>query len=524
MKGIIEGISLFAKFCVECKIPYRYQEYSAGVHNFNDNWLLSLGICDMIRKHLQVHNAVSRTVEAIENWLQLRPFQLPRGQMMNAYLHFEALSDHDYGFSFSELQLPDPESDAPADEVDAEKYWQQVLKNPLEIKPSYKFWAPYIGPKCRRGRKLFNTEYMKAYHKQNLTSAGATSDECSIEKLMDLFCEGKVPVIREMARSLNVSDKGSKLGIINRIKSVLNIEETFLKLFSKMWGRSGGWLGMTCPHGVCYGLKWLLRQEGPRDHVDMLMNLCCSECYHIGYGKHDCSSCKEQRIRRFHPFQGRVAEYSLENIRRANSGELEIDWPWFPNGERCDLSTVVQRSDGEQLLCNPSTRSSDHYCLFDQFHEKNSTNPADCLRRVSCVNQLAGKINSETAEQLNNRRNRDNYFTTSLTAHNSVFMERLATHFSNEKLNQRIINTHRKQFGMAMSFNSFGQLISRNEDDGTEQASQPKRVRLSTESLSTANRPATSSTGTLNDACDELTHVAEKMNPSATSSYDLVID
>lgn len=47
----------------------------------------------------QVHNAVSRTVEAIENWLQLRPFQLPRGPMLNAYLHFEALSDHSYDFS-----------------------------------------------------------------------------------------------------------------------------------------------------------------------------------------------------------------------------------------------------------------------------------------------------------------------------------------------------------------------------------------------------------------------------------------
>ncbi|XP_046844968.1 uncharacterized protein LOC124452541 [Xenia sp. Carnegie-2017] len=282
---------------------------------------------------------------------------------------------------------------------------------------------------------------------------------------------------------------------------------------------------MTCPHGVCYGLKWLLRQEGPRDHVDMLMNLAAVPNVTIlDMANMIVAHARNRGYDVFHPFQGRVAEYSLENIRRANSGELEIDWPWFPNGERCDLSTVVQRSDGEQLLCNPSTRSSDHYCLFDQFHEKNSTNPADCLRRVSCVNQLAGKINSETAEQLNNRRNRDNYFTTSLTAHNSVFMERLATHFSNEKLNQRIINTHRKQFGMAMSFNSFGQLISRNEDDGTEQASQPKRVRLSTESLSTANRPATSSTGTLNDACDELTHVAEKMNPSATSSYDLVID
>ena len=27
---------------------------------------------------LQVHNAVGRTVEALENWLHLQPFQLPR--------------------------------------------------------------------------------------------------------------------------------------------------------------------------------------------------------------------------------------------------------------------------------------------------------------------------------------------------------------------------------------------------------------------------------------------------------------
>ena len=46
-------------------------------------------------------------------------------------------------------------------------------------------------------------------------------------------------MIREMARSLNASDKGSKLDIINRIKAVLNIKERFLKLFSKMWGGSG---------------------------------------------------------------------------------------------------------------------------------------------------------------------------------------------------------------------------------------------------------------------------------------------
>jgi hypothetical protein len=65
-------------------------------------------------------------------------------------------------------------------------------KNPLEIKPSYSYWAPFIGPNCRKGRKLLNTEFRKANHKEDLVSAGATSDNCSVEKLMDLFSEGKV--------------------------------------------------------------------------------------------------------------------------------------------------------------------------------------------------------------------------------------------------------------------------------------------------------------------------------------------
>ncbi|XP_028411987.1 uncharacterized protein LOC114534719 [Dendronephthya gigantea] len=156
LKGIIEGVSVYVKFCDECKLPYRYQEFSDGVHNFNDNWILSLGLCDMLRKHLQVsmqvHNAVSRTVEAIESWLQLQPFQLPRSSMLNAYLHFEALTDHSYSFScvlcgyfpplltldvdkkgvfelaVSELEVARTESevDTNPEMVDADDFWERV--------------------------------------------------------------------------------------------------------------------------------------------------------------------------------------------------------------------------------------------------------------------------------------------------------------------------------------------------------------------------------------------------------------
>lgn len=38
---------------------------------------------------------------------------------------------------------------------------------------------------------------------------------------------------------MNISDKGSKVDIVNRLKKSLNLDETFLKLFAKMWGGSG---------------------------------------------------------------------------------------------------------------------------------------------------------------------------------------------------------------------------------------------------------------------------------------------
>lgn len=203
---------------------------------------------------------------------------------------------------------------------------------------------------------------------------------------------------------------------------------------------------MTCPHGICYGLKWLLRQEGPRDHVDMLKSLaalpnvvvCDIANMIVAHGRH-------RGLDVFGPNEGRVAQATDENIKKAENGEFRVDWPWYPNGIHGQMAENVKRCDDEQLLRHPVTRSCEHFSLFDPFHEKNTINPADSLRRVSCIKQLAGKMNLETAEQLNNRRNRDNYFTTSLSAHNAIFVERLVAHFTNEKLNKKVYDSHVRQ-------------------------------------------------------------------------------
>lgn len=52
---------------------------------------------DIFIKKFQVHTAVSRTVEALEDTTGVK---FPSGDtVLHAYLHFEALTDHDYKFS-----------------------------------------------------------------------------------------------------------------------------------------------------------------------------------------------------------------------------------------------------------------------------------------------------------------------------------------------------------------------------------------------------------------------------------------
>lgn len=195
---------------------------------------------------------------------------------------------------------------------------------------------------------------------------------------------------------------------------------------------------MTCRHGVCYGIKWLLRQEGARDHIDLLKSLKVQPTITIVDFANMVASHGNLRFPdMFAPFSGRIAEPSIDNILAAKNGTLEVQWPWFPNGDGSTVHAV-----GNQT--HPLTRVADHYALFDAFHQDNSKDPRDLLRRVCFVPQLEG-VNTEVAEQLNFKRNKDNYFTSMMSPHNNLFVHRLSVNFLNNSLNQKIVNRHSKE-------------------------------------------------------------------------------
>ena len=118
-----------------------------------------------------------------------------------------------------------------------------------------------------------------------------------------------------------------------------------------------------------YALKFLLRAESPRDYVDILLSrkvqpniVICDIAPMVA------TSGNNRKPGMFHPNQGRLACPSYDNISLASSGQLIVDMPWMESFSACP--------------------TKEHYCLFDTFHETNTSKKSEILRRVKFVKQL----------------------------------------------------------------------------------------------------------------------------------------
>ena len=181
-----------------------------------------------------------------------------------------------------------------------------------------------------------------------------------------MLSQSKASDVAKLAKTLGLKNCGSKLVAIMKIKSLIsNNDEKFKKIFSKFRGCSGGWLSATCPHGVVYVLKFVLRAESPKDYVDVLLsmkfqpNICIIDMAHmvVAHGN-------KKKKNMFLPNDGMVSEISEENIEKVWLGTLSVSLPWL---EKENASTTSVIDD-----VHPVTGSSTHLCLFGRFHERNT--------------------------------------------------------------------------------------------------------------------------------------------------------
>ncbi|KAK0135142.1 HMG domain-containing protein 3 [Merluccius polli] len=455
--SVIEGISTYRRVCLNCSMVYRYKEWEDGVHNFDDHLILSLHLCLSLRNAIQTHTAVSRLLDTFE---ATEKMSFPnKDRVLQAYLHFEALTDHEYmyaciscGYNPSVIvmdlhkkgvfNMPVSDIESPPDNydghVDIEQFWDAVTremlsrglipcqKNPFVVAPSYHHWAPWIGPQTRCSAHVLNTEFEKL-HTPKLLSTEADDQLITEERLVDKVLNLKVEEVRALCKACGLDNKGSKTDLVVQLQQKMSNRVTYNKVFQKVWGASGGLAVITCPCGVVYSVKFNLRAESPRDYVDMLLswkhfpNISVYD-YARGLAVH----ANRRQPDTFEPFQGRLLEPTVENIKQASDGKLKVHMPWLKNPK------VPEDKNG-----HPLTGSSEHYALCDVFYQSNSQDPSDVLRKIGLVPELVGQINSQCVEQLFSGMRKNNYFLNMTSPSNHIFLQRNILHHHNVARNQK---------------------------------------------------------------------------------------
>lgn len=78
----------------------------------------------------------------------------------------------------------------------------------------------------------------------------------------------------------------------------------------------------------------------------------------------------ERQVLPFSPHEGRLLDPNSENLQLTHEG-YSANLPW--------LKTKKSIPDPNYQLL---TGNSHHYCLYDTFHEKNTKDPKDSLRKI----------------------------------------------------------------------------------------------------------------------------------------------
>ncbi|CAB3981824.1 Hypothetical predicted protein [Paramuricea clavata] len=73
MDSITTNVETYFSKCESCGMCFRYQEYTEGVHNYNDTFLIGLDVCIHLRDSLQCHIPIGSATERLERSLKTKP-------------------------------------------------------------------------------------------------------------------------------------------------------------------------------------------------------------------------------------------------------------------------------------------------------------------------------------------------------------------------------------------------------------------------------------------------------------------
>ena len=159
-----------------------------------------------------------------------------------------------------------------------------------------------------------------------------------------------------------------------------------------------------CPQKVVYFVKFLVRAEGPRDYIDLLLSMKYQPNILISDMPQIIASHRNKRqMGTFAPLRRKsLRGNEKEHFKSRKRFSRKVSFPW--------LDIEQGEDDVTEEGCHPVSGSSFRLALFDRFHEGNTKSSAELLKCVHLVNGLKGKVNTQVEEQLHRKLNRGNHF------------------------------------------------------------------------------------------------------------------
>ena len=126
---------------------------------------------------------------------------------------------------------------------------------------------------------------------------------------------------------------------------------------------------------------------------------------------------------------------------------------------------------------HPITGSDIHLCLFDRFHEGNSSSDIEYLRRINNIPQLNGVVNCQVQEQLHLRFDKNKSFLNMMKPANHISLFRSIINYYNIKKNSLLLKKLQQQIPLPITFDIYGRAIYEiNRDDGLMKESSSENV------------------------------------------------
>ena len=419
------GIKVITKSCPQCSMQFRYAEYSEGYFNYNNSSFFSLPLMEtavtawtknvsitsffeIMKVSTQMQYNIHLILDAVKAYLALKDLNVDNNLSCYCCGYFPVCLTYDvirsvcFDVNPSDVIKHEYKSSAMMAN-DCSRYGlakAYLNRKSVQYRSNIQHFSVKLGPHLPPLTSSHNFGGLAPYTRPLVDRDRAEEVRLPLERIEQLVAsKGAYKELKRICESLNIETKGGKSHMVTRLvdnEGNAKLYSVVRKNFTKMVGKSGGVLRAFCPHGICYGIKFLTLPESVADYTNMMTAFKVQPNFNFTdmpsvVANHTCNHYPNF----FRPYRGRIDSPTdpMSDLYKDGRKKALFDFNTFTT------STIdVEKYDHNSV--HPVSLLSSVLSLSDIFHEKNHHEFDAHLRSVNSTN-LAAKWNTSVVEQNN---------------------------------------------------------------------------------------------------------------------------